>query len=66
MLRGIETYCKLSNPVNVNGMSAVLYEGACAGEGYEWNERIMLMAAEFGVYYISENSVAEWQNCAIK
>jgi hypothetical protein len=65
-MRGVESFCSLTNPVRVNGMSAMLFDAECAGDGGEWKERIMLMVADFGVYYITDKFVAEWQNCAIK
>ena len=63
-LRGIESQCRLLKPTSVNGMDAVLYDMECAGEGEKWTERVMFMKAEFGVYYIINNFVAEWQSCA--
>jgi len=62
---GVESMCTLNNLVPVNGMSAVLFDADCAGEGSEWTERVMLMNADFGVYYITNSFVAEWQNCAV-
>lgn len=63
---GVESRCDLSSPVNVNGMNAVLYDAKCSGEGYEWSERVMFMASEKGVYYITKQFVAEWQSCEAK
>lgn len=63
-LHGIESLCRLVKPTSVNNMDAVLYDMECAGEGEEWTERVMLMKAEFGVYYIINNFVAEWQICS--
>ncbi|GHA40940.1 hypothetical protein GCM10008927_01490 [Amylibacter ulvae] len=60
---GIENNCKLTNPVNVNGMTATLYDANCAGEGNSWRSRVMIMKADFGLYYISDQFVASWQNC---
>ncbi len=60
---GVESACTLNNPVNVNGMNAVLYDAQCAGEGYEWSERVMLMETDRGVYNITDKFVAEWQRC---
>ena len=64
ILRGVESYCSLNNPVNVNGMNAVLFDADCAGEGYEWTDRVMFMSADFGVYYITDKFVSEWQSCS--
>jgi len=63
---GVESLCTLKNPVQVNGISGTLFDAECAGEGNEWAERVMLMNADFGVYYITDRFVAEWQSCSIK
>lgn len=63
LLLGLESECKLTKPVQVNGMSAVLYTMECLAEGYETTARVMLMPAEFGVYVISDGFVAEWEYC---
>lgn len=63
VFRGIENRCRLNNPTNVNGMSAILFDAECAGEGSEWTQRIMLMQSDFGVYYITDQFVATWQKC---
>jgi hypothetical protein len=62
-LLGVEMTCALKSPSPVDGMSAILFDAECAGEGYEWTEPVMLMDADFGIYYITDSFVAEWQSC---
>ena len=45
---GIELSCRLSNPVNVRGMTAVLFDFQCSGEGMEWEERVLLQRLNDG------------------
>ena len=62
-LRGIETECALSDPVEVRGMAAVLYDAACSGEGETNAERVMLMTHAYGIYVIRDGIVADWLRC---
>ena len=59
VLSGVESNSKLNNPINIRGMSAVLFDRECAGEGEEWKALVMLMAADFGVYVITDNYASE-------
>lgn len=61
----VEGGCQLTNPVQVNGMGAILYDGRCAQEGTEYSERILLMRRNdpFGLYVITDGHVAEWSVC---
>ena len=63
VLRGVETYCRLTAPVAVRGMSAVLYDMVCAGEGEEYTERAMLMTTPEGVAIITDGFLSEYQRC---
>ncbi|SHH06532.1 hypothetical protein SAMN05444003_1911 [Cognatiyoonia sediminum] len=40
---GVEVQCRMTEPVNVNNMDAILYTMQCSGEGQTWFERAMLM-----------------------
>ena len=62
-LFGVENRCELTDPVRVNGMNAILYNGICAGEGYEYSERIMLMKNDHGVYVIRDGFVLDLIHC---
>ena len=62
-LTGVENFCQLSQPTNVRGMDAVLFDADCAGEGYEYSYRVMLLNKPDGVYVISEDGVADWTFC---
>lgn len=45
---GVENECRMTRPVNVNDMDAVLYTMECSGEDTVWRERAMLMHAADG------------------
>lgn len=62
-LIGVENSCALSNPVEVRGMEALLYDADCAGEGESYSERVMLMAQPGGIYVIRDGAVASWVRC---
>ena len=40
---GLESECRLTNPTAIRGMSAVLFDAECSGEGQSWSYRILLM-----------------------
>ena len=40
---GVESECRMTRPVNVVDMDAVLFTMQCSGEGTSWTERAMLM-----------------------
>ena len=60
---GVENHCELTDPVRVNGMNAILYNGICAEEGYEYSERIVLMKSDHGVYVIRDGFVLDLIHC---
>jgi len=62
-LIGVENTCTLTNPVEVRGMAAVLYDEECAGEGETTTARVMLMTSDEGLYVIRDGFVADWLRC---
>jgi hypothetical protein len=48
VLRGVDSTCRMTEPVDVLDLDATLYEMACEGEGQSWTERAMLMRAAEG------------------
>jgi len=61
-----ETSCTLSNPVNVRGMDAQLYDAACGGEGSTYETRIMLMRPldSDGIIVLTESYMYDWASCS--
>ena len=58
-----ESGCTLADPIRVNGMNAILFNGMCAIEGTEYSERVMLMKSEHGVYVIRDGFVLDLIHC---
>jgi hypothetical protein len=48
VLEGVESSCRMTEPVDVLDLDATLYVMACEGEGQSWTERAMLMKAAEG------------------
>ncbi|MDE0002692.1 MAG: hypothetical protein OXQ29_08355 [Rhodospirillaceae bacterium] len=44
-------------------MNAILQNGACAGEGTEHSEHIMLMRSDHGVHVIRDGHVLDLTHC---
>lgn len=63
VLYGVESYCELTNPTNVRGISAVLYDAVCAAEGSEYSYRVMLMTHPEGIFVVQDGFVADWRQC---
>ena len=62
-LQGVENACELTNPTNIRGMDAILYDGVCSGEGEQYTHRVMLMRHDSGIYVIQDGYSAEWRSC---
>jgi hypothetical protein len=60
---GVENACQLTNPVEVNGMSAVLYDAECSGEGETYAKRMMLMRLPEGLAVIEDGFVNVLRAC---
>lgn len=48
VFHGIETECRMENPVDVRDMNAVLYDMQCRGDETAWSARALFMAAADG------------------
>jgi hypothetical protein len=48
VLEGVESTCRMTEPVDVLDLDATLYVLQCEGEGQSWAERAMLMKAAEG------------------
>lgn len=60
---GVENLCTLTNPTQVNGMSAILYDAECNGEGMSYSYRMMLMQVPEGLAVIQDGSVNVLKRC---
>lgn len=63
MFLGVENACRLTNPVPVNGMDAVLYDAECGGEGETHRHRMMLMRLPDGLAVIEDGFVNLLKSC---
>lgn len=45
---GVENTCRMTNPVAIRGMDAMLYDMVCSGEGMEWSYRAFFARSEQG------------------
>jgi hypothetical protein len=63
VFQGVENACRLTNPVPVTGMDAVLYDAVCAGEGETASYRLMLMRVPDGLAVIEDGSVSFLKSC---
>ena len=48
VLQGVDSICRMTDPVDVLDLDATLYVMECEGEGQTWTERAMLMKAAEG------------------
>jgi len=63
VLHGVGNACQLTDPVEVRGMNAVLYDAICTGEGDAYSERVLLMSHDFGIYVLRDGLVLDWLRC---
>ena len=63
LFQGVENQCRLTNPVPVTGMDAILYDADCASEGETLSYRLMLMRTPDGVVLIEDGSVVSLKRC---
>ena len=57
---GVESRCKMTNPVNVRDMDAILYDMQCSGEGETWTSRAMFMRSA------DDGLILAWNGFAFK
>lgn len=48
VFRGAESQCSMTNPIDVRGMEATLYDMLCTGDGLTWSERAIVMRGAEG------------------
>lgn len=62
---GVQTECRMTRPVDVNGMNATLFTMECAAQDEQWTERAMLMPTPDGegLYMIWDGYVFVYSSC---
>ncbi len=60
---GVESACRLTNPVPVRDMAATLYDAQCSGEGETYGYRLMLMTTPGGIAVIRDGVVLALKRC---
>lgn len=62
---GVEVECRMTNPVEIEDMSATVFTMACIGEGSTWEERAILMtdAQDPGLYMIWDGYAFRYERC---
>jgi len=64
VFRGLETECRMTNPVTVRDLGAMLYDMDCTGEGDRWSYRALLMIDRDGqLVLISDGSALIYPRC---
>jgi hypothetical protein len=65
VLQGVESTCRMTDPVDVLDLDATLYVLECSGEGETWTERAMLMRAAEGegIYLMWRGYAFRYDRC---
>lgn len=62
--RGLETECRMTNPVTLPGIGGALYDMDCTGEGDRWSYRAFFMIDRDGqLVMISDGSALTYPRC---
>ncbi|MFQ1701095.1 hypothetical protein ACJ5NV_10905 [Loktanella agnita] len=65
IFHGVEMECRMTRPIDVNDMSATIFQMECSGEGQTWTERAILMtdADQSGLYMIWDGYAFRYDRC---
>lgn len=63
---GVEMECRMTRPVDVIDMDAILYTMQCTGEDDQWSERAMVMnrAEDDGIIMLWDGYAFAYSRCA--
>lgn len=56
--RGLESECRMTNPVTLPGLGAVIHEMDCTGEGDSWTYRALMMLDREGQLVMVSDGMA--------
>lgn len=64
VFRGMETECRMTNPVTVRDLGAIVFDMECSGEGDSWGYRALFMIDRDGqLVLISDGSALIYPRC---
>lgn len=64
LFRGLETECRMTNPLTLPGVGAVIHEMECTGEGERWSYHALMMLDRDGqLVMISDGSALIYPRC---
>ena len=63
VFKGVENHCRLTNPVPVTGMDAMLCDAHFAGEGESYSYRLMILRVPAGLAVIEDGAVNLLKSC---
>jgi hypothetical protein len=66
VVTGVDSRCRMTEPVDILDLDATLYVMQCEGEGMEWSERAMLMqpAEGDGIFLLWRGYAFRYERCA--
>lgn len=56
--------CRLTNPVQVRDMPAVLFDLECGDDNKAGNERVMFVRRPGGMFEVRSGWMVDWEKCA--
>lgn len=64
VFHGVQTECRMENPVDVRDMNAVLYDMQCEGDQTAWSARALFMtAADGGLIMVWDGYAFKYDPC---
>ena len=64
LFRGLETECRMTNPITLPHVGAVIHEMDCTGEGESWSyHALMMLDREGQLVMVSEGSARIYPRC---
>ncbi len=63
LFEAVDNTCKMSNPTKIRGMSGMLYDVECAGEGETFKERMLFIFQDHKLFILIDTGNSTWQIC---
>ena len=63
LFEAVDNTCTMKNPTKIRGMSGMLYDVECAGEGETFKERMLFIFQNNKLFILSDTGNSTWQIC---